>query len=157
MTVAEVDIVIVNRVDDKATVANRDDATNQSDVATQTNSGAIVLIASDGNLTITDGGDGDAVGVAANGAGNILLESVLADVIVNAGVQSENGNISVLGHGNVTQGSTGNVNVTVGTGTIDVEAVTGAITMSDGAQATTVDANIRYQAKTDLALSLIHI
>ena len=59
VTVAEVDTVIVKRVDTASATANQADNANQSDLVTQTNNGSIVLVTSTGNLTVTDGGNSD--------------------------------------------------------------------------------------------------
>ncbi|RME55712.1 hypothetical protein D6779_12170, partial [Candidatus Parcubacteria bacterium] len=53
---------------------------------------------------------------------------------------------------NVTQAAAGSI-VTTGTGTIDVEATAGAITMADGAVTSTELGDIRYVAATDITLA----
>ncbi len=127
----------------------------QSDLIT-TGNGPIILVSTD-TITVNDGSNpGDTTGVNAGGAGNVLLMTMGGgDVALNAGAVSGTGNISIRGAGNVTQGVDGDL-TTGGTGTIDVEAMTGPVTMSTGAVASTGIGNIKYFGANDVTLGQLN-
>ena len=109
--------------------------------------GTIVVRTADGDLKV------DAA-INANGSGNILVQAQgeNQDVDLNADVQSGTGNISVLGAGSVLQD--GNI-FTGGTGTIDVGATTGAITMGAVNKALTDGTDIRYAAAGNVTVGML--
>jgi hypothetical protein len=151
VTVAAVDTVSANRVNTAAGEAAEADTDGLSDLTTRINGGSIVLVTSTGNLTITDG-DLDELGVEADQGGNILLQSESGSAVLEAAVQSDSGNITIVGKADVSQTAAADILTTGGSGTIDVEAETGSITMTDGAVTSSSDADIRYKAALDVTV-----
>lgn len=120
--------------------------------ATPGQQGPIVVVTLNGTLTVSQA-------VNASGIGNVLLRAQTAsandkDVLVNAPVTSGTGNLTVIGNRHVTQAATGDL--TTGGGTIDVEAESGSITMTDSgtdsALAVTGGGNLRYSAAVNIVL-----
>ncbi len=118
----------------------------QSDVLTSSN-GSIVLSAQAGNITLNDGTDGDLTAVAAHGTGNILIQTLATngDIVVNTGVTSDTGHITVSStddvriNAAVQTGGSGTIVVTAGNGTNDAAPgstdgirVDGTITTAEG-------------------------
>jgi len=122
----------------------------QSDVVTN-GSGHILIVVTQGDLTINDGADGDGIGVSADGERQVLLQALSGSVIVNADVDSDGGHISILGQVDVRFGADADV-LTTGTGTIDIEASTGSILMQDDADQSTGSGNIRLFGKQDVQI-----
>jgi len=120
-----------------------------SGIATEGGNGPVVVRTADGSITVDEA-------VSADGSGNILLQAqgTGRDVTLNAAVQSSSGNISVLAADDVMQSADGDILITGGSGTIDVEATAGSITMADGSLAQ-ASGNIRYYAGTNLTLGAI--
>ncbi len=103
-------------VNDSVTLSLLDDLTTASD-------GSIKVVVSDGTLTITEGSDGNGVGVSADGSGDVLLEArgASSDVNVNtnASVRSGTGHVTVVAADDV------HINASVstaGNGTLFVQA-----------------------------------
>jgi hypothetical protein len=120
----------------------------QSDLSTSLN-GSIVLSAGS-NITLTDGGDADALAVVAIGSGNVLIESRASNIIQQSAINGGTGNVSLLANIDISQTATGDV-FTSGTATIDFNAGRD-IFMSDGATSTTANSNIRFNAGHDITL-----
>ena len=134
----------VNRVDNTAT-ATETTNTAQEDLST-TDNGHIVLVSTTGTITLSDE-------VTTAGSGNILLNAAAGAITQNNAIDGGTGNITVLAHTDIDQGA--NI-ATIGTGTIDVEAQTGSITMAAGSVMSTGDSvggNIRVYAKTNATVT----
>jgi len=142
----QVAAVTVNRVTVNGGVTALTDAA-QSDVLAGGN-GSVAIRAA-GNMTLQEGGNGNGLAVQAIGSGNLLLQTLAGDLIINSGIDGGSGHISLLASGSVNQLAL----ITTSAGTIDVSASTGAIVMAAGAKTTTVNQNIQYSAGTDLTLT----
>jgi membrane-bound inhibitor of C-type lysozyme len=139
-----------------------------SDLIT-THDGPIKVLSSTGNIVI-NGGDGNGLGIQANGAGDILLRTAAndGDVVVNSNVLSGFGHISLLAgddvllNADVVTGASlplnrqGSVYVLATNGTID--ASTG-VEMQSGTSITTANGNVRIAADNegDIRLGLIDV
>ena len=145
--------VPANRVQADATTVLEQDESSLSDLMTGAN-GSIVFRTVDGSIRVNEG-DPDDTGISAGGAGNVLLQAQGEgqDVVVNADIESDSGNISLLAPESVIQA--GDI-ITGGSGTIDVEASSGSISMAHGVKADTAGGNIRYHAKAAVALSSLN-
>ena len=100
----------------------------------------------------------DGRAVLANGAGNILLETIAdaKSVTANADVESEGGHISIVAGSGITFTAGADID-TVGTGTIDLEARTGSILLSTTSNQTTGSGDIRFFAHVNVTLGgLVH-
>lgn len=71
---------------------------------------------------------------------------------MNAVVTSVTGSLSVIANRSVNQAATGDLS-TGGTGTVDVEAQNGTLTMDANATAVTAGGNIRYKAAQSVLLT----
>ncbi|WP_234968984.1 FlgD immunoglobulin-like domain containing protein [Alkalispirochaeta americana] len=146
--------VTVQRVGANAGVTPTTDAT-QSDVRTTADNGAIVLRTTDGSITLNEGtAPAGNTAVVTHGSGNVLLQAqgTNQDIAVNADVLSTSGNISVLATRNIDTAVT--VDIATGdTGTIDVEATAGSVTMADNSRITTEEGDIRVLAGQDIAVA----
>lgn len=120
-------------------------------------SGGNIVLVSDDTITVNDGSNpGDSIGVNASGAGEILLMTMgTGNIALNAGVVSGTGNISVRGADSVSQGVDGDI-TTAGAGTIDVEALSGSVAMTNGAVASTAGGNIKYFGGVDVTLGQLN-
>ena len=152
--------VTVNRVDVDATTDGeadiRTDAVRSDIVTTDGSNGSIVVRLVDGDLTLNNGtapADADGRAVLADGAGNILLETIAdaKSVTVNADVESEGGHISIVAGSGITFTAGADID-TVGTGTIDLEARTGSILLSTTSNQTTGSGDIRFFAHVNVTL-----
>jgi hypothetical protein len=115
---------------------------SQSDVSAPGAGGAVQLSSVSGNLVITDG---DANGIGISASGNVRVSAGLGgSVTVGSGVTSTLGSVTIVAQQDVTQTAAGRL--VVAAGSIDVEAVTGSITMADGAQAQAGSGSLRYDA-----------
>jgi len=116
-------------------------------------SGAIVLVTTNGTLTVNSA-------VGAGGAGNILLQaqesgSSTSDLDVNAGITAATGSITLTGANNVNFTASGNVTVSGTGGTVEVTAQAGAISQAAGLAVQTNGANIIFTAATNVALGIV--
>ena len=116
--------------------------------------GSIILVTQDGSVIIDSP-------VGAHGAGNLLIEANrvvhTADITLNADIVSGSGSISIIADDNVTQSD--DADLITSTGTIDVEASTGSITMADNSRASTGDdttGSIRYYAHGSIYIGGLH-
>jgi CHAT domain-containing protein len=156
---------------DAVTVGNVSVATSQvqmdGSVMTTTNSGSdltttgsdapIALKTTNGPITINDGTDGDNLGISANGSGSILLQAqgTGSDIMVNTGITSGSGNISILAADSISQTGT-SADITTSGGTIDLEATTGSIAMTTSTTAANSNGGtIRYRAGTNVGVGFI--
>ncbi|MGB7957718.1 MAG: hypothetical protein WCF77_02650, partial [Minisyncoccia bacterium] len=112
--------------------------------------GSIVLVTTDGTITVS-------TPVAAGGSGNVLIEAqgTNSDVLDNAAIGSVSGDIEVSAARNATFAGTGNVTVTNAGGTIDVVAVSGAISQLATLKAQTDGSNISFTAGTNIVLGIV--
>ena len=122
-------------------------------VQTQAGNGSIVILASDGSLTVN-------APVSANGSGNILLNAQgstasNSDVLDTANVTTGTGFISIFGNRNVDFGGSSSVSVPGTGGDVDVVATTGAIAEASTFQILTNGANILIQAATNVLVGVI--
>ncbi|MCH8474688.1 MAG: LEPR-XLL domain-containing protein, partial [Opitutales bacterium] len=99
-----------------------------SDIRTD-GDGDVLIISENGSITINDGVNADGIGVQSQG-GNIVVEAAI--------FIDQNANI-----------------LTNGSGTIEVEAKDGDITMLDGTTTQTEEGTITYTASGDIFLSLL--
>ena len=154
VTIGEVGTVAANQVNPDGTVTPVASGAGLSDLATLSG-GSIVLVADD-TITVTDGGQpGDATGVNADGAGNVLLQTLgQGDIVLESGVRSGIGSISMLSAGGIEQTADGDV-TTAGAGTLDVEAMGGSIAMASGAESVTAGGNIRYAGSGDVTVAAL--
>ena len=125
---------------------------------TTTTSGPIKVVAENGTITISGGTTGTP-GVSAEGTGDVLLEAggASSDVIVNAGVLSDSGNITLIAADSVTTSAeirTDN-NGVAGEGEIYIQAVGGAITIGGviDSKQTTGTGDVLLRAGQDITLS----
>ncbi|KPA11535.1 parallel beta-helix repeat-containing protein, partial [Candidatus Magnetomorum sp. HK-1] len=139
----------IDRVDATA----KDNLTNnisQADLTT-ISSGNIVLVAGD-TITINEGGDLNNKALYAGDAGNILLKTMTNDIHINdsATIFSDTGHITIVAANNINQ--LVNVNISTTNGSIDLKALSGAITMNDHSMINTEKENIRLLADGDIQL-----
>ncbi|MCJ8344542.1 hypothetical protein MJH12_03305, partial [bacterium] len=136
----------INRVSSTATTSNV--VSTGEDLTTTTN-GAIVLIATDIDL---NGGTTDATSaITAAGSGNILINATASNIDVNAKVDAGSGHITMLAQTSITQAAIGHIATTAGS--IDIEATTGSITMTNLATTNAGSGNIRYNATSTITLA----
>lgn len=144
------------------------DTTVESIEATNTTSGSIIIHETDalaitGTGLQTQAGNGNVhvtidagaltvdSAVSAHGSGDVTLTATSGAAELNAEISSTSGDIQIAGD-SVAQSSD---ITTGGTGTIQVVADTGSITMADGTQTSTELGSIYYSAAEDIAISLI--
>ena len=153
--------VITQKVQINGSVATVTDAA-QSDLRT-TNNGSIVLRSEGGSLVLNDGSSlGDDTSIAADGTGNILIQTLASngDVIVNSQVMAETGHITIQASDDI------RINATVsssGTGTVLLMAADGRTDSSgmmvDGinidASIMTVDGDLLIRSTRDIRQSQI--
>jgi len=126
----------------------------QSDLVTT--GGAIVARATAGDLTITDGtASADGIGVMTSG-GNVRIEAIGAagSTTVNAAIHAGGGHLTILAGADVNLAANA---TTVGTGTVDVQGLNGAVTMNDGVAIVTEGGNVRLAGGTDVVVGLIDV
>ena len=124
----------------------------QSDLVTT--GGAIVARATAGDVEISDGtGLPNGVGVVSAG-GNVRIEAIGAagSTTVNAAVNAGGGHLTILAGDGVTLASDA---TTSGTGTVDVQAFNGPVTMSDGVAIVTEGGNVRVAGGGDVMVGVI--
>ncbi|MBV5305031.1 MAG: S-layer family protein, partial [Chlorobium sp.] len=109
----------------------------------------VVLVATTGDITLTDGADGDNKGVDVSGTGNVRLEAKVGAIELQSVVTTGGGNITLLAGNAFTQAAAGDIS-TAGSGTVNVEA--SMMSMVDGATITSGSGNIRLVAVSALQL-----
>ncbi|MEQ1824489.1 MAG: hypothetical protein ABL921_01015 [Pirellula sp.] len=155
----DVNIARVQRIDAQVEVARtnfRSDHTNLTDrrlvdaLTDVTSGGPIKIVSQSGSIFVTDGFDGDGIGVESTGAGDILLEGRGANssVVSSAGIVSRGGHIHLHAVDQVTLGAA--VTTTMD-GSILVEAQFGGILAN--ARIETVDGSILVRASRDVVLN----
>ena len=144
VAVAQVGVVPANRVQADGTVANVEDDAGLSDLTTREAGGDIVLVADEGSVLLSDGGDADGRGVDAAGEGNVHVASRGSgnDVTLAARVVSGSGHITVFSSDSVVQ----NADIATGGGTVYVKAVND-LTTADGVATSTGGGHVRYEAE----------
>ena len=113
-------------------------------VRTLAGNGNINIDLDAGSLTVNDV-------VSAHGSGTVTLNVDAGTVALNAAIRSTSGAIDVTG-GAVNQNAGGNIS-TGSTGTVDVTANNGSITMASGTTTTSGSGAITYDATDSVALS----
>ena len=137
--------VSVNRVQADGSVSVTTDAAQRG--VTTSNDGAVLVRTLAGSLTVADA-------VSAGGSGNVRLaaEGAGTDLILNANVTSGTGHMTLRAarHLNL------NANVqTAGAGTVNLEAVTGALTMNAGSVVTNASGSQRLAATGNVTLGTL--
>ncbi|MBL4622838.1 MAG: hypothetical protein JKY89_10610, partial [Immundisolibacteraceae bacterium] len=144
LIITKINSLSVNRVATDATSSAKTDGSSQEDLTTLSN-GHIIITATD----ITVNGGNDTSGISANGTGHVLLKSTVTDISLNASLNAGTGSVSIIANRTVNQSQ----NITTSsTGTIDVEALTGAIVMTDSSLTQTIGKDVSYKAKTNITL-----
>ncbi len=121
-----------------------------------TTDGPVKLVVDGGTLTITDGANGDGVGVKAGNTGSVLLTALGAgsDVITTASIASDKGPIQIdadddisLG-GKVSTGDVGTIFIDARNQTVGDAAVDGLYVVSGGVASANGDIVLRDRRKT---------
>ena len=120
-----------------------------------TGAGNIVLQTSDGSIIVNEGVSANMTGIATD-TGNIRLVAKSAmtadkDITLNVPITSNAGSISLIANRNVVLAAAGDVS-TAGSGTIELEALNGAINMTDGALIQTANQPVRLKASGEIKL-----
>ena len=134
--------VDINRVDSMALKSLTNHAEHQG--MTTGNAGHMILVSNSGNIILNDD-------MTASGGGNILLKAVAGSITQHNAIDAGSGNLSIIANTNFDQK---NLITTTSFGTIDIETITGAISMDNGVT-TLSENNIRYAAATALNLGII--
>ncbi len=153
LVIGDTGVVSINAVQADGSTVVTQRMGSRSDVRTTGISGAngsIVVETLAGDLTVTQGTvDAIGVGVSAHGTGNIRLsaQGSGSDLYVNAhaDVLSAGGHVTVLAAETVDLGTSVDVR-TVGSGSLDVEAVTGSVLMTESTVLGTVNGDLRVRA-----------
>ncbi|MBV5341891.1 MAG: S-layer family protein, partial [Deltaproteobacteria bacterium] len=149
ITVTNVEVIVTNFNADATSTVVTD--INLSDLVTG-NNGNIVLVTTNGSITLIDGIDADGTAVSANGSGNILLDAnTTGSIIANADILSGSGHITLTAATGITLTSGVDV-TTASTGTISLDAEAGAIVMDGSATATATGSSLRLNAFTDITI-----
>src|SRR5690606_29309816 len=97
--------------------------------------------------------------VSVSGAGRLLLNalgtSTAADLTVNATIETASGSVSLLARTDLSLSDSGSATVVSGTGTIDVQAIDGLLTMAAGALLQTDGSSIRLLAQQSVKLGVV--
>ncbi|MFC1858480.1 cadherin-like domain-containing protein, partial [Thermodesulfobacteriota bacterium] len=120
------------------------------DIQGTINSGSVVIVTEDGSITIAE----DLSGINLGGSGHLLLQAkgLLSNVDVQAPVNLTSGSVSILAGKDITIGASGSITVHE-SGTIDLEAAAGSITLTDTSHTQAENGNIRLEAYEDIALT----
>jgi hypothetical protein len=121
-----------------------------------------VISSADGSVVLRTGGDlvlvdgsapTNSSAVAANGSGNILLETLGAGSSISliVDVVSDTGSISVIAANNLSTIGTASLR-TGGTGTLDIEARSGSVTLSTESDQETEQGDIRVSAGENITI-----
>ncbi|MEZ6060865.1 MAG: hypothetical protein R3C19_10910 [Planctomycetaceae bacterium] len=144
------------RFNSTTTAVSATDTLSELADLTTTLNGPIKVIAENGTITVNEGGDGDGIGIDANGTGDVLLEARGAgsDVVLNTDVQSGTGHITLIAADNITAADDIR---TAGSGTVFLNALAGSITLADAdldlTGISTVDGDVLLTAATDITLN----
>jgi hypothetical protein len=141
--------ISVERVLDTWALAATQPGASQSDLSTG-NNGHLVLIAANGGISLNDG-DNNGVAVSAHGSGSILLAArgVGSDLNINADVQSTSGHVTLKASDSMSLAA----NVDIGsTGSISLDAESGALTMHGTANISAGNNSLRVAADDDITL-----
>ncbi|KPA17649.1 parallel beta-helix repeat-containing protein, partial [Candidatus Magnetomorum sp. HK-1] len=105
-----------------------------------------------GTIEINEGGDSNNKALHAGGTGNILLKTKTNNIQINesATLLSDSGHITIVAANDINQLSNANISTT--SGSIDLKALAGSITMNDNALINTETDNIRLWAEDDIKL-----
>jgi hypothetical protein len=146
--------ITVGSVSDSVTELGLNGATfGQSDATLSglraSNGGNLVLKATTGDATLTNLVNG--LAIATVGAGNVLVQTLAGNLLVDADIQMGAGNLSLLGAAGVDLGTS---NITA-SGTLDVESSGGSVAMSAGALLSTAAADVRLKALQNISLARI--
>ncbi|MBU3995898.1 MAG: hypothetical protein KKF42_09050, partial [Actinobacteria bacterium] len=115
---------------------------SQSDLATAGSNGHIVMVTTNGSITLNDA-NANGYGVSAHGSGNVLLQAGGAgsDVLANVDVKSGTGHITVIAADAVDFVAGADI-LTNNVGSIHVQATAGSVTMADTSQFNTNTASV---------------
>ena len=141
-----------NSVNVDGSVSSESDGTESALVTGSGSNGSIVLQAQAGNISL-NGAGANGVAVSADGSGNVLVQTLgSGDIIANASLTSGSGNISLLSSGSVMQAA----NIRTGSsGTLDIDAAGGNVSMASGTSANSSSGDIRIEASQGIALSQV--
>jgi hypothetical protein len=120
--------------------------------------GTLVLRVLSGDLTVNAGANAEA-GVRATGSGQVLLDSAVGALTLNAAVTSDTGAIGLQAQTDLRLAAGGNIG---GGGTVDLLARNGAVQMASGEGAQrgersiTAAGDVSIEAGTDIGLGAIH-
>ncbi|WCJ60221.1 hypothetical protein NXS98_03575 [Fontisphaera persica] len=117
-------------------------------------SGALVLRTVNGSLVLNEGTSANGLAVDADGHVLLLAGGAGSDLVLNAGLRSFGGSVSLQGGRHLTLAS-GVVLQTAGTGTMELWAQNGSLTMSTSSHVQTDGGNIRLRAQQDVTLALV--
>jgi hypothetical protein len=123
---------------------------NLTDLTTSSGNGSIVLRATGGSVTLSDGGDLNGNAVVAHGSGNIRIFAS-ASVSANADVRSGTGHITLRAATNLDVGAGADV-VTGTPGTVYLRAESGTATMTGTSTATANGSSLLLQASGNIVL-----
>ena len=153
LAIDDVDVTIT-RVAADAGISAVTDAT-QSDVVT-TAAGGIVIETTAGTLTLNDGtasADGNAIVADTTGDVRLAALGAATDLTLNADVRSGSASITLSAARDQSLAAAADV-VTTGAGTIDLEAVSGSLTQTDGSTIS-ADADVRLAAAADVTVAAV--
>ena len=122
----------------------------QSDVATTSGDGSIVLTATLGDITLNDG-DANGTAVSADGTGNILLQALAGAITANADILSGTGHITIKAAQSISLNAGVDVSTAVA-GTASLEAAAGFLAMAGDATVTATGSAVRLSAAGDLTV-----
>jgi hypothetical protein len=143
----------VQRVAANASISEITDAV-QSDVRTTSLNGSIVLRTTNGDIVLNAGTEpGIDTAISANGAGNVLIETlgVGTSITANADLLSDSGHVSVIAAADVDFSGTAEIQ-NAGNGTVFVQAASGSVTFSDSSRIQSLNGDIRVLADDSITL-----
>jgi hypothetical protein len=144
--------VTVNQVRSDGTTVTLAE-TAKSDLVAAGN-GALVLRTVNGNMILNEGISANGLAVDADGHVLLLAGGAGSDLVLNAGLRSFGGSVSLQGGRHLTLAS-GVVLQAAGTGTMELWAQNGSLTMAASSRIQTDGGNIRLRAQQDVTVALV--
>jgi hypothetical protein len=115
-------------------------------------SGSIGVLVSAGDLTLTDGADGDGAAVRGTGTGTVALAAAAGRVVVAADVLAGQGAVDIRAHQDLTVGAGATVSGAAG---VQLSSDTGAVTMAGTATASSSGGEVKVDAATKVTLGQV--